>query len=34
MTEHFLLSLSSRAILRESEAKLEMKKFNPPSIFV
>ena len=23
-----------RAILQESEAKLEMKNFNPPSIFV
>ena len=28
------ISLHLRAILQESEAKLEMKNFNPPSIFV
>ena len=27
-------SLKLRAILRESEAKLEMKNYNPPSFFV
>ena len=27
-------SVLLRAILQESEAKLEMKNFNPPSIFV
>ena len=31
---HHAASALLRAILRESEAKLEMKKFNPPSIFV
>ena len=30
----WLVTSLLRAILRESEAKLEMKNFNPPSIFV
>ena len=30
----FLKYKRLRAILRESEAKLEMKKINPPSVFV
>ena len=30
----WLLTLQLRAILQESEAKLEMKIFNPPSFFV
>ena len=30
----FTLSCPLRAILRESEAKLETKNFKPPSIFV
>ena len=31
---HNFLTLVLRVILRESEAKLEMKNYNPPSFFV